>query len=187
MSTILEEPIELQPWPDLEDFMAFSQESRIDGACMKELVKYWNKWKELLKSFQITDGKKSWLAVWLPKEVETEVDDSWTNSPSQAWLLNALAQFLCMSAIREKIPPIADGGCAPAPDPTLTLKNALVEAGLDVDQDSGILQRKYAIVTWYPFKGGCEVCSLRENCPKGSGKSEFTNFLLDGYERGKQD
>ena len=39
-------------------------------------------------------------------------------------------------------------------------------------------------MTHYPFKGGCEICHLQSNCPKGQGKSEAASVVLPGYERG---
>ena len=183
MPEIAHEEIRMPDWPDIEEFMAFCQESRIDGESMKSLLQLWIRWKELLQSFRITDGKKSWLAVWLPEEVEHEVDQAWALAPSRGFLCNALAQFLCMSAINERLPAVADAGCAPAPEPALALKLGLAEAGLEVENDTGLLKRRYAVVTWFPFRGGCEVCSLRENCPKGSGGSDFASMVLPGHER----
>ena len=34
------------------------------------------------------------------------------------------------------------------------------------------------------FKGGCEICHLQSNCPKGQGKSEAASVVLPGYEQG---
>lgn len=184
MPEIIAEQTELPEWPDLEDFMTFSHESRIDGSAMKALVGFWASWLKQLQIFRILDGKKSWLGVWLPEEVEMEVDKLWGESPSQGYLANALAQFLCMSAVREKLPQTADSACAPAPEPVLALKEGLAKAGLETDAQSGFLKRRYAIVTWHPFRGGCEVCSLRENCPKGSANGDFASIELPGHEMG---
>ena len=43
---------------------------------------------------------------------------------------------------------------------------------------------RFALVTHYPFKGGCEICHLQSNCPKGQGKSEAASVVLPGYEQG---
>lgn len=186
MPEIIAEKIDLPEWPDLEDFMAFSQESRIDGGVMNMLTALWADWLRRLRAFRIVDGKKSWLGVWLPEEVETETDRLWAQSPSQGYLANALAQFLCMSAVREKLPQTADSACAPAPEPVLALKEGLAMGGLEADAETGLLKRRYAIVTWHPFRGGCEVCSLRENCPKGSASGGFASVTLPGHEKGAE-
>lgn len=183
MPELIAEKTDLPEWPDLEDFMTFCQESRIDGATMKILAELWAKWLGLLQIFRIVDGKKSWIGIWLPEEIERETDRLWAESPTLGYLANALAQFLCMSAAREKLPQVADFSCAPAPEPVLALKNGLAQAGLEADPETGVLKRRYAIVTWHPFRGGCEICSLRENCPKGSVGNDFASIVLPGHER----
>jgi hypothetical protein len=39
------------------------------------------------------------------------------------------------------------------------------------------------VVTHYPFKGGCEICTLQHACPKAQGSGEGASVLLPGYER----
>ena len=175
------EQINLPEWPDLEDFMVFSQHSRIDGGDMNKLLRLWTDWLNLVQACRISEDKKSWLAIWLPESVEKELDALWTESPSQGYLANTLAQFFCMSAVREALPQIAEAGCAPAPKPELALKDGLIKAGLDVDTETGNLKRRFAIVTWHPFRGGCEVCSLQQSCPKISGSAGL-DMVIPGHE-----
>ena len=41
------------------------------------------------------------------------------------------------------------------------------------------LARRYAVVTHYPYRGGCEICTLQQQCPKSGGDMTVT---LPGYE-----
>ena len=50
-------------------------------------------------------------------------------------------------------------------------------------EDSSLLSRRYAVVTHYPFRGGCEICHMQSHCPKGQGQAESAGVLLPGYER----
>ena len=69
--------------------------------------------------------------VALDESVEQDVDKAWESSPSNAFLYIALAQSMCMAAVHAVIPEVQDAGCAPAPNPTATLREAL-EAGKPV-------------------------------------------------------
>ena len=65
-----------------------------------------------------------------------------------------------------------------------TLREALEAEGIPYTNDKDpILSRRYAVVTHYPFKGGCEICVLQSNCPKGQGQMEAASVVLPGYER----
>lgn len=173
------------PYFDLEEFMVMSQESRIGGATLERLSRLWEEWLPLLKTREIVAGKMSWLAVWLPESVEEAADAAWERSPSDGWQENNLAQFMCMAAVREMIPQVEAAGCAPAPRPSEALRGALEELGLRYKEDSPTLERRFAVVTHYPFRGGCEICHLQSQCPKGQGRSEEASVLLPGFERGR--
>lgn len=175
---------QLQPYFDIEEFMGLSQEKRLGGAVLERLLGQWEAWFPLLKAYQVASGSSSWLAVWLPAEVENAVDEAWAQSPSEGFLVNTLAQYLCMSAVQELLPQVQAGGCAPSPKPTPELRTALEELGLPYKStDSSLLRRRYAVLTYYPFKGGCEVCHMRPICPKGQGRGENASILLPGHER----
>lgn len=178
---------EIRPYFDLEAFMSMSQETRLGGAVLERLVELWGQWLPRLQACEITAGKISYLAVWLPEEVETLVDDSWGKSPSDGFMINNLAQFMCMAAVQEVLPQVEDAGCAPSPRPTETLREALTTIGLEYREDSPVLTRRYAVVTHYPFKGGCEICHLQAQCPKGQGQTEAASILLPGHERGEEE
>lgn len=171
-------PVQVEPYFDLESFMTMCHETRMPGPMYEKLTSSWDAWQSGLRVFTV-GGERGWLAVWLPEEVEREVDETWAKSPSEGFLLNNLAQFLCMTVVAGFLPQVEDGGCAPQPVPDMALANALGKEGLELD---GACRpgRRYAVLTYHPFRGGCEVCNLNAECPKGSGGSAMT---LPGYER----
>lgn len=175
--------LDVQPYFDMETYLGLCQETRLAGDLYEKLTSLWDKWLSELNIREIKTGGTSALAVWLPEEVENEVDNLFDESPSQGFMINNLAQYMCMSAIAELLPMVEQGGCAPSPEPTLALANALREAGLSCKLGDALLpERRYATVTHYPFKGGCEVCSLKDNCPKGK---NYT-MVLPGHEQAQK-
>lgn len=173
--------IAVRPVFDLEEFMHFSKETRLDGDALESLGVLWENWAQKLAALQIGGGAHPWLAVWLPASVEEAVDAAWSQSPSQGYLMNCLAQYMCMSAVQELLPQTAAGGCAPAPRPDAALRAPLEELALV--GANGALVRRYAVITYYPFRGGCEICALNADCPKAQGAESFASILLPGYER----
>lgn len=185
MSNTTTEVLQVTPYMDIELLLANSQESRIAGDVMDRLVERWGKWMGELNAKRINIGKDSYLVVWLSEVVEEDVDEIWDEKPSEAFLYNALAQTMCMCSVYELIPEVVEAGCAPAPKPTLDLKTAL-EAEMLRDEDSedtGLaLTRRYAVATYFPFRGGCDVCALSDSCPKLQGGSDYS-VTLPGYEQ----
>ena len=88
---------QIQPYFDMEAFMNMSRETRLGGAVLERLVKLWGEWLPELKAYEVGTGKISYLAIWLPESVEQAVDEAWGKSPSDGFLINNLAQFLCMA------------------------------------------------------------------------------------------
>ena len=175
---------DIKPYFDLEAFMHMSRETRLGGATLERLAELWEAWLPKLAVREIDTGKIHYLAVWLPEEVEGTVDETWGKSATDGFLANNLAQFLCMCAIQEMLPEVEDGGCAPSPRPTAALREALADLGLPYRSgDSSLLTRRYAVVTHYPFKGGCEICHMQSHCPKGQGQAESAGIVLPGHER----
>ncbi|MDO5484641.1 MAG: hypothetical protein Q4F27_06990 [Desulfovibrionaceae bacterium] len=178
---------DIRPYFDMEAFMQMSRETRLGGATLERLVALWGDWLPVLNVCEISTGKISWLAVWLPQEVEDTVDETWGKSASDGFLVNNLAQFMCMSVVQEMLPQVEEGGCAPSPRPVQALRDALAELGVPYRSDeSSLLSRRYAVVTHYPYKGGCEICHMQSHCPKGQGQGENAGVLLPGYERGAE-
>ncbi|MDR1856476.1 MAG: hypothetical protein LBR22_04880 [Desulfovibrio sp.] len=170
------------PYFEIEPFMVMSQETRLGGASLERLANLWEAWVPLLRVCEVKTGDASHLAVWLPESVEADVDGTWVQSPSEGWLHNNLARYLCMSAIQELLPEVEEGGCAPAPDPTPELREALAAQGLPYKTNADTLALRYAMVTNYPYRGGCEICHLLPQCPKGRGDGEL-GIVLPGHER----
>lgn len=175
---------DIQPYFDMEGFMVMSQEKRLGGAVLERLVDLWGQWLPQLKVCEISAGKISYLAVWLPESIEIDVDEAWEKSASDGFMINNLAQFMCMSAVQAMLPQVEDAGCAPSPRPTEALRGALEKMGLEYRPGSSVLARRFAVVTHFPFRGGCEICHLQSECPKGQGQAESSSILLPGYERG---
>jgi hypothetical protein len=176
------EPVEIHPYFDLELLMSVSRETRLGGAVTDRLMQLWEQWIPEVQALRVTTGSAAYLAVWLSAKVEDDVDKAWEQSPSDAYFYNALAQVLCMSIVHDALPEIQDAGCAPAPRVTVDLRAALEAEGLPYTP-SGTLARRYAVVTPYPFQGGCEICSLQHACPKAQGMEDAASILLPGYER----
>lgn len=169
---------------ELEEFMNFSKETRLDSTTFNKLLTLWEEWASLLKIKQIKTGMESWLVVWLPEEVDKAVDEAWAQSPTQGYLMNALAQFMCMTAVQEVLPQAAEGGCAPTPRPHSDLRAALIDLAV-AGEDGGLL-RRYAVISYFPFRGGCEICAMKNECPKGiggDGAEKYLSMVLPGHER----
>lgn len=183
MSEISNEVLAVEPFLDLEDFMNFSRESRLEGESFSKLEELWKEWLPLLQVRNLKQDKNSWLAVWLPEEVEQFVDKAWEESPGKGYLIHNLAQYMCMAAVQDLIPQTAEGACAPSPNTSPECMEALRQETFLSNGDA-TSARRYGVFTYYPFKGGCEICTLQEQCPKGSG-GEFASIVLPGHEKGK--
>ena len=184
MTAFTTEKIDVEPWFDMELFMGVSQETRLGGDVMDRFMTLWKNWLPHLTVKGIDTGKIKYLLVALDESVEQDVDKAWEGSPSNAFLYNALAQTMCMAAVQELLPEVENAGCAPSPRPTEALRAALAGLGLEYREGAATLARRYAVVTHYPFRGGCEICHLQDQCPKGQGQAESASVLLPGYEPG---
>ena len=111
------------------------------------------------------------------------MDDKWEEAPSEAFMYNALAQVMCMGIVHSLLPEVEEAGCAPAPHPTDALADALEAEGVPYATvgEPG-LSRRFAVVTHYPFRGGCEICMLQKECPKAGGDRGMS-VTLPGFER----
>lgn len=177
------ERLNITPCFDLELFMTTSQERRIGGALMDKALGLWRDWMPHLATLRLHADGRTFLLAQLDETVEEAVDRAWASSPASGFQFNALAQTLCMAAVHEALPEIVDAGCAPSPRPTPALKQALKAAGTPYAGDGPALSRRYAVLTPMPFKGGCEICSMRQNCPKAQGMGDHSlSVVLPGHE-----
>jgi hypothetical protein len=140
-----------------------------------ELAALWEDWLPALRvrlvrgSTRPCPGRESYVALWLEQAVEKRVDDLWAVSPSASFTLDSLAQTMCRCALRELLPRAGESGCLPVPRLTPALGRALEAEGLrdpGAKEDGLFLKRRYALVTYYPFRGSCSVCALEKACPK---------------------
>lgn len=185
MADYTSETLEVRPYLDMELFMSVSQESRMDGDTMDRMAELWEKWSPSLVVRKLKVGKIQYLAVWLGDDVEADIDRVWDESPSSAYLAGTLAQVMVMCAVNQVLPEVQDAGCAPAPKPTDALVDAMEAEGCPYNAQVTALDRKFAVITHFPFKGACEICFLQKDCPKGSGQ-DSGSIVLPGYERADQ-
>lgn len=179
------EMLPLQPVFDIELMLGLLQEKRVGGQVMENLAQAWERWLPMLHAMKLELGKSRYLVIWLDEAVEKEVDETWASSPSDGFRLNALAQTMCMCAVYQILPEVEDAGCAPAPKPTEELRAALEAEGLPYQEPAGpTLCRRFSVLTHFPFKGACDICFLREDCPKANGRAEsFSSVEIPGEER----
>lgn len=181
MAEINVKTLDIEPYFDMELFMSTSQETRIGGEVMERLERLWDEWATKAKAVSFEADGKAFILVWLDESIEEAIDSQWEDSPSESFRINALAQVMCMSMIHAAVPEVQDAGCAPAPKPTTAIAKALKEVGIPYSQSPiQNLERRYAVLTYYPFRGGCEICDLLDSCPKGSGES--LSVTLPGHE-----
>lgn len=179
----------------LEEFRAAGVEAYKD---------LWDCWRERLlavrldpamemragqSAFQLplSEGEEgSILCLWLDEGVECTVDALWGSSPSRAYGAHLLAMELCMTALRGLTPEVTDGPpgsrhCAPLAAPSRGQARELKSHGLLAGTEEGkgappVLLRRYAILTWMPFRGGCGSCALRRECPRRTTEAQPTDF-----------
>ena len=190
MAVFTVDVIEAYPQFDLELFMSTCQETRIGGDIMNRLSDAWDTWVPSAQARKITAEGQSYLLVWLGEPVEEAVDTAWETTPSEAFMFNALAQVMCMGMVHNLLPEVEEAGCAAAPAMTPALEAALAEIGVTpLRPGEPGLERRYAVLTYHPFKGACEACHLRPQCPKGSGQTQgcsgegVSSITLPGFDR----
>lgn len=161
---------------DMWFYAEISQEQRLDHDLLMKLEPKWNEWIQNLKGYSLknVEGAGSWLLLFLDGPAEEEIDAIWKESPSDGMHLHSLAITMVMGAARELIPELNEHKCAPLPTPVAPIQDAFEELGLEWVSETTI-NRKYAVFTHMPYKGGCAICAMEEDCP--------TKQLADRWKR----
>jgi len=61
--------------------------------------------------------------------------------------------------------------------------DALAAEGLDYQSETHSILPKYSVLTPFPFRGACDICFLRKDCPKANGQGGgITSFELGGQQ-----
>jgi len=158
------ETLDVVPHFDMEQFMLITQTRRLDEESARIIDEYWERWREQLRVRRIGIGQNDYVLVWLEPQVEEEITSLWETAPSRAFSVNNLAMAMLMAVIRDLVPEVAAAGCAPVPVPGAKLRKALKDVGVSWPEN-GILDKQYAMITHMPFKGGCAICHLKDECP----------------------
>lgn len=176
------EKLAVRPDFDFEMLFELLQETRLGGQIFEQLTATWNSWRDKLTVQRLDLSDARYLLVYLDQAVEDQIDQVWQKSPSEGFRLNCVAQAMCMSAVYQVLPDVEVAGCAPAPNPSADLAAVLEDLGLPYQEASpGTLVRRFSVLTHFPFRGACEICFLREDCPKAAGKAEsFHSVELPG-------
>ena len=184
MSTHTKEVLQVRPIFDFELLLGLLSETRLGGSVLEEMANTWERWLPKLHALKIETGKGRYLALWLDPEVEEEVDAERAKSAEYGYRMSALAQTMVQCAMYQLLPEVEEAGCAPAPQPTATLCDALAAEGLDYQHDTHSMLPKYSVLTPFPFRGACDICFLRKDCPKANGQAGgVTSFELGGETR----
>jgi len=169
--------LDIQPEFDFSTFLFLAQIDEIGPQEMLSVLGVWENWLPSLKIYQLGE-RKGYVLVYLEQGVEDQVDEVWKASPSEGFKHEAIAQTMIMGTLKALMPELGEKECAPVPEPTKPLRRTLEKIGLDL-QESGALNRKYATITPYPHRYGCERCHLKDSCIKNM------NLDLSGIMKGK--
>ncbi|MBU1002168.1 MAG: hypothetical protein KKE73_06560 [Proteobacteria bacterium] len=157
--------ISIRPEFDVNRFTATSHTGELSDKTLDSLRDLWETLTDSLQTQRIDNGCGSWLLIWLGEHVEQQVEKRWETSPLQGFLEHALAVDCVMAAAATLVPEIAQHGCAPVPEPSEAVRQAAQELGLNWPERH-TLNRRYALLTRFPWQGGCSTCHLEDNCPK---------------------
>ena len=167
MAKVTTKRIAVQPRFDMLYYMQLAGLNRVEQALLDSLRERWDRWvKDKIHAYKMTPefgGDKGYLLVFLDKDVEEEVEETWQKTPKQGMATHNLAICLAMSAAHSVVPELDGGACAPLPTPDKAMRKAFGRLGLEWDP-SGCVNRTYAVLTPMPYSGGCEVCYKKTSC-----------------------
>ena len=142
MSTHTKEVLAVKPFFDFELMLGLLSEKRLGGKVIEEMAETWERWLPKLHALKIETGKGRYLALWLDPDVEDEVDAERAKSAEYGYRLSALAQTMIQCATYQLLPEVEEAGCAPAPQPTALLCEALAAEGLDYQEETHSMPTK---------------------------------------------
>lgn len=154
---------------DMFFYCEVAGENRIDRDLLEEIEERWERWAGLLKAHLLTnpEGGAQYVFLFMDKAVEDEIEGIWQDSPTHGLALHNLAIAMVMSAAHGLIPELQEGRCAPLPKPGKAMLDAFDKLGLTWNKE-GTVNRQYAVLTPYPYSGGCDICYLQPTCPKAA-------------------
>lgn len=167
--TDLSEPI-ISPLPvrqnfDIELFKRLARVEELTEAEEELLKTRWYTFRESAKAYSIKNKQTGWFLAWLDEKAESIVDEDWRNSPARGYFSHVLAVSYLMSMAGAMIPEIAQTGCAPVPEPSEDVARAAGQLGLGFTSSQS-MERRYSLLTPYPYAGGCSACFLKNDCPQ---------------------
>jgi hypothetical protein len=164
------ERTKVEPGFDLMYYMNVHGTKRIEHAVLEKAEVLWNDWKDRVHAYRLAqedeearDGVSEYLLVHLPQSVEDQVEEIWQEDPKLGLAMHNLAITLVMSAAQSVVPELSAGACAPLPRPDKSMRNAFKKLGLRWNIE-GNVGRQYAVLTNVPYKGGCDLCYLKDSC-----------------------
>jgi hypothetical protein len=158
--------------------MFLAQTQALSPQRILAMTALWEKWYPLLNAYTLGE-KKGYLLVFLDHAVEWEMEKRWKESQELAFLDEVLAQTMIMSTLRLFIPELSTTRCAPLPEPNKILKRSLAKLDITLT-NQGTFGYKYATLTHYPWKAGCDKCFLRSTCPKKLGLGSQQVYATPG-------
>ncbi|MFP4167921.1 MAG: hypothetical protein ACLFSY_03610 [Desulfonatronovibrionaceae bacterium] len=164
MALLAVNKLAIHPPLDLEMYMVLSQSKGLEGGETVGLIQAWERMSANLEVYRLGE-KKGYVAAYLARDIEDELERAWESSPSEGFKYQCLAQTLIMGALRQLLPELETHQCAPVPKPNKHLKRSLAQVDLEFS-NAGALNYKYSTLTYYPYRGGCELCYLKDSCPK---------------------
>lgn len=163
----------LHPNPefDIIYFLEMSGLNRIEQNMLDALESAWNDWLDRVQAFRIAPEKarkgEGYLLVFLPEAVEQAVETAWETSPQHGEAFNNLAVTLVMAAAQNLLPELLES-CAPLPKPSRAMQDAFEKVGVRWNPQIDKLDRQFALFTFMPYQGGCEVCTQSGSCPNST-------------------
>ena len=170
-------------------YMEISGSNRIEQKTLELFETSWSAWKDLFKAFKFLPGegrakarrsvadaandadtRPGHVLMYLEKDVEEAVEAAWRRSPSEGFALHNLAISMVMTGVRQVVPEVDAGACAPLQSPDRDIRRRFEKMGLEWNE-AGNVNRQYAVFTPQPYVGGCEICMMRESCPKSRVRS----------------